>query len=119
MLDIPATLKTEHENLHADLAAAIKMSGHTGQAAKQVAVVLHEHFVSEEEFAMPPLGLLGTIAEGRATAEMCSVITLTDRLKREMPRMLEEHKAIARRYTNSDAPPKRKAIRRWASSWKR
>jgi hypothetical protein len=52
MLDIPATLKIEHENLHADLAAAIKMPRQTGQAAKQVAVVLHEHFVSEEEFAM-------------------------------------------------------------------
>ena len=95
MLDIPAALKTEHENLHADLSAAINVPGQTGQAAKQVALVLHEHFVSEEEFAMPPLGLLGTIAEGRATAEMSSVITLTDRLKREMPRMLEEHKAIA------------------------
>lgn len=52
MLDIPAALKTEHENLHADLSAAIKVPGQTGQAAKQVAVVLHEHFVSEEEFAM-------------------------------------------------------------------
>jgi hypothetical protein len=92
MLDIPAALKTEHENLHADLSAAIKVPSQTGQAAKRVAAVLHEHFVSEEEFAMPPLGLLGTIAEGRATAEMSSVITLTDRLKREMPRMLEEHK---------------------------
>ena len=95
MLDIPAALKIEHENLHADLAAAIKVPGQTGQAAKQVALVLHEHFVSEEEFAMPPLALLGPIAAGGATAELSSVITLTDRLKREMPRMLEEHKAIA------------------------
>jgi len=75
MLDIPATLKIEHENLHADLAAAIKMPRQTGQAAKQVAVVLHAHFVTEEEFAMPPLALLGTIAAGGATAEMSSVIT--------------------------------------------
>ena len=31
MLDIPAALKTEHENLHGDLSAAIKVPGQTGQ----------------------------------------------------------------------------------------
>jgi iron-sulfur cluster repair protein YtfE (RIC family) len=94
MLDIPSALKVDHEKLHADLSAATRLPGRTGQAAKQVAAALHDHFVSEEEFAMPPLALLAPIAEGRATAEMRSVITLTDRLKSEMPRMLDEHKAI-------------------------
>ena len=94
MFEIPAALKVEHEKLHADLSAATKLPDKTGQAAKAVAVVLHEHFLSEEEFAMPPLALLAPIAEGRTTAEMRSVITLTDRLKGDMPRMLSEHKAI-------------------------
>ena len=94
MLEIPASLKAEHEKLHKDLSAATNLAGKTGEAAKRVAAVLHEHFVSEEEYALPPLGLLGPIAEDRATAEMRSVIALTDRLKTEMPRMLAEHKAI-------------------------
>ena len=94
MFEIPAALKVDHEKLHADLSAATKLPGKTGQAAKAVAAVLHEHFVSEEEFAMPPLALLAPIAEGRVTPEMRSVITLTDRLKADMPRMLSEHKAI-------------------------
>jgi len=94
MFEIPAALKVEHEKLHADLSAATKLPGKTGQAAKAVAAVLHEHFLSEEEFAMPPLALLAPIAEGRVTAEMRSVITLTDRLKGDMSRMLSEHKAI-------------------------
>jgi hemerythrin superfamily protein len=96
MHDIPTTLKIEHEKLHADLAAATRLSGKTGEAAKQVAAVLHEHFLSEEEFALPPLGLLAPIAEGRATPDMQKVVVLTDRLKAEMPRMLGEHKAIVR-----------------------
>jgi hypothetical protein len=96
MHDIPAALKIEHEKLHADLAAATRLSGKTGEAAKQVAAVLHEHFLSEEEFALPPLGLLAPIAEGRATPDMQKVVVLTDRLKAEMPRMLGEHKAIVR-----------------------
>lgn len=96
MLAIPTALKAEHEKLHADLSAATTLAGKTGKAAKHVAAVLHEHFVSEEEFALPPLALLASIAEGRVTPEMRSVIALTDRLKAEMPRMLSEHEAIVR-----------------------
>ena len=96
MLEIPSALKAEHEKLHADLSAATTLAGRTGEAAKHVAEVLHPHFVSEEEFALPPLALLGPIAEGHATAEMRSVITMTDQLKAEMPRMLAEHGAIVR-----------------------
>ena len=96
MTEIPTALKAEHEKLHADLSAATKLGGRTGDAAKRVAAALHEHFVSEEEFAMPPLALLGAIAEGRATPDMRSAVALTDRLKAEMPRMLEEHRTIVR-----------------------
>ena len=91
---IPGALKAEHGKLHAELAEATKIAGATGQAATRVAAVLHEHFKSEEEFALPPLGLLSQIAQGRAAPEMREVTALTDRLKAEMPRMLREHKAI-------------------------
>jgi len=96
MLEIPTALKAEHEKLHADLAAATKLPGKTGEAAKHVAAVLHEHFVSEEQFALPPLALLGPIAAGGASPDMQPVVTLTDRLKAEMPRMLSEHQAIVK-----------------------
>jgi hypothetical protein len=94
MFQIPTALKAEHDKLHADLAAATKLPGRTGEAARRVADVLHEHFVSEEAFALPPLALLAPVAEGRVTADMRSVVELTDRLKAEMPRMLSEHQAI-------------------------
>lgn len=32
--DIPESVKAEHEDLHAELAAAIKVPGRTGEAAK-------------------------------------------------------------------------------------
>lgn len=96
MLEIPTALKAEHEKLHEDLSAATKLAGKTGEAARHVAAVLHEHFVSEEEFALPPLALLGPIAGGEATPDMRSVVALTGRLKAEMPRMLDEHGAIVR-----------------------
>ena len=92
--DIPTPLKVEHEHLHADLAKATKEDGRTGEAARSVAGILHPHFVKEEEFALPPLGLLNRLAQGEVVPEMETVLGMTDRLKAELHHMLEEHKAI-------------------------
>ena len=72
MLEIPTALKAEHEKLHADLAAATKLPGKTGEAAKHVAAVLHEHFVSEEQFALPPLALCSARSRRAARVPICS-----------------------------------------------
>lgn len=91
---IPKSLKLEHEELHAELDRATRAGGKTGDAARMVAKLLHRHFVKEEEVALPPLGLLPLLAEGKITSEMKSVLTMTDKLKTELPLMLAEHKAI-------------------------
>lgn len=93
-LNIPQSLKAEHAELHEELARAIKAGGRVGEAAKAVAKLLHPHFVKEEEYALPPLGLLSSLAEGRATEEMRSALAMTDKLKADLPHMLQEHKAI-------------------------
>ena len=94
MIRIPAPLKEEHEELHADLVRATKAGGRTGEAAKAVAVALHPHFVKEEAFALPALGLLADLAHGKLDPAMLNVLALTDKLEAELPAMLEEHKAI-------------------------
>jgi hypothetical protein len=92
--NIPQSLKSEHEELHGELAGATKVGGKIGDSAKKVAKILHPHFMKEEEYAMPPLGLLSLLAQGKTTPEMAGAITMTDRLKDELPEMLKEHKAI-------------------------
>lgn len=91
---IPSPLKLEHEELHAELVRATQAGGRVGEAAKGVARVLHDHFVKEEEFALPPIGLLSSLARGEVDDNMKSVFGMTDRLKAELPKMLEEHKAV-------------------------
>ncbi len=90
----PASLHEEHEALHKALKTATGYSGKTGEAAKVVAKVLHPHFIKEEEYALPPLGLLPLLAKGKILPEMKPVISMTDKLKLELPEMLEEHKEI-------------------------
>jgi hypothetical protein len=91
---IPQSLKVEHEELHSELARAIKEPGEIGAAAREVARVLHPHFVSEEEFALPPLGLLPVLATDAVTPDMEPAIEMTRRLKSELGHMLQEHKTI-------------------------
>jgi hypothetical protein len=93
-LKIPHSLKMEHEELHAELTRATKAGGKTGEAATAVAKLLHPHFVKEEEYALPPLGLLTLLATGNVTQEMASALPMTDKTKAEFSQMLEEHKAI-------------------------
>lgn len=91
---IPSSLKAEHEKLHGELVRATKAGGRTGEAAKAVAKLMHPHFIKEEEYALPPLGLLGPLSKGKLEAAMAEVLKMTDRLEVEMPNMLAEHKDI-------------------------
>ncbi|HEY7653480.1 MAG TPA: hemerythrin domain-containing protein [Methylomirabilota bacterium] len=84
----------EHEALHAELVKLTLRRGKVGEAARTVATLLHPHFVKEEEFALPPLGLLTEIAEGRVKPEMKDVLPMTDKLRAELPQMLAEHKMV-------------------------
>ena len=92
--EIPRPIKIEHDELHADLVNATRTGGQTGDAAKAVAKVLHNHFVKEEEYALPPLGLLVTLSEGKFEPGMADVLKMTDKLEAELPTMLSEHQDI-------------------------
>ena len=91
---IPESLHLEHAEIQAELERATKLEGSVGAAARALAKVLHPHFVREEQIALPPLGLLAPLSRGERPASMSSVLPLTDSLKAELPRMLEEHKTI-------------------------
>jgi hypothetical protein len=91
---VPESMRVEHAEIHDALVRATKVSGRVGAAARELAETLHPHFVREEEIALPPLGLLAPLARGDMTAEMADVLVLTDALRAELPRMLEEHEAI-------------------------
>lgn len=91
---IPSSLKLEHEKLHHMLSEAAKLPGNTGEAAKAVAQLMHPHFIKEEEFALPPLGLLQLLSEGNFSEDMKEVLPMTDKLKIELPQMLIEHQKI-------------------------
>ena len=91
---IPESMRAEHGEIHAALERATHAPGRVGEAARALAKVLHPHFVREEQIALPPLGLLAPLARGDFTPAMLAVLPMTDSLRAELPRMLQEHEAI-------------------------
>ena len=81
-------------SFHETLARAAAEGGEIAAAAGELEGALAPHFKREEEIATPPLGLLPALAQGGATAEMRSVLSMTDALERELPQMLREHEVI-------------------------
>ena len=93
-VSVPRPLHVEHEALHTVLVQATQEGGKTAAAAQVVAHLLHPHFVKEEQFALPALGLLVSVAQGKMPSEPQRVTALTDTLRTELPDMLAEHRAI-------------------------
>ena len=93
-IQVPASLAAEHRELHEELETALGSGGQTAEAADAVEKLLSAHFVKEEQYALPQLGLLVPLAEGKYLPEMKKAIELSDKLKAEMPEMLAEHKGI-------------------------
>jgi Hemerythrin HHE cation binding domain len=95
-IEIPNSIQAEHAAIHSALVEATQALGRVGVAAKELAEVLHPHFVREEQIALLPLGLLAPLAAGTAVpgAVLSEALTMTDALRSELPRMLEEHKRI-------------------------
>lgn len=93
-MKIPASVRLEHDALHKHLADVSMEPGRVGEAARTLARLMHPHFVREDEYAMPPLGLLTRLARDEVSPDMAEALPLIARLKAEMPLMLEEHQAI-------------------------
>jgi hypothetical protein len=94
-IEIPQSMRTEHAEIHQALLAATRKPGRVGEAARDLATILHPHFVREEEVALPPLGLLEPLARGERDTSMEAVLPMTDALRAELPAMLRQHVDIA------------------------
>jgi iron-sulfur cluster repair protein YtfE (RIC family) len=90
--EIPKAMQIEHEGLHSELAKLTKAGGRAGETAQNLANVLDPHFQKENQYALPMLGLLVPLSEGKFD---CGMAAITDKLQADRPIMLAEHKAIS------------------------
>jgi hypothetical protein len=91
---ILAALEAQHHELRAELDKAISLGGELGKSANAVAQALRPHLRKEEEYALPPLSILPLLTEGQVSPDMGAILSMTNKLRCELPRLLEEHKAL-------------------------
>jgi hemerythrin HHE cation binding domain-containing protein len=94
-LQIPDSLKGDHDSLRARLKRVMRESGQVGEIARRVMQVMDGHMMREEKFALKPLGLLKMIGRGETPHDLADALEMVRGLKREMPQMIDEHRQIA------------------------
>ena len=94
-MQVPVSLKSGHDAIHAALKRATGEPGALGETARTIARIMSGHMMREEKFALRPLGLLKTLARGETPAELAEAIRMSEGLRREMPQMIDEHRQIS------------------------
>lgn len=92
---IPNAITHGHEILCAELEDVIAEGGKPSEKAKSIKEAMEAHFKKEEEYALPPLGLLIALTEGGWEISTEEAIKMADNLKSNMTEVIEEHKKIA------------------------
>lgn len=95
-LKTPESLTKEYRELFHKLGKLAAEKGETGKEVRELLVVLEPHFEKEEETAMPLLGALRPLSEGKAMGDPSEVTSLHRKFSSEYPGMLEEHKQVKR-----------------------
>lgn len=93
-LRVPESLTEEHHELFHELKELASEKNETGKAVRELLAILEPHFEKEEESAMPLLGALRPLSEGKALPDPSVAMTLHARFVSEYPEMLEEHSRV-------------------------
>lgn len=93
-LATPSSLQTAHTHLREDLARAAADPGSVGDAAKAIERILTPHLQHQEQVVLLPLGLMRGVVDGEPAPEPRRVFEIVDQIERELPRLLQERRAI-------------------------
>lgn len=92
--EVPSSLKNTHAELLNQLHQFTLINDRSTPFALKLEEVMVHHFQEEEEYILPPLGLLPLLVSGRLPEESKNIISLTEKAKAQMDHMSAEHQLI-------------------------
>ncbi len=92
--EVPSSIKNEHEYLLNQMKTFTLFQDSTGRIALKLDSLMHHHFQEEEDFVLPPLSHLPSLASGEIPDVSKEVIQLTEQLKSQLAHMTAEHQLI-------------------------
>ncbi len=94
-LSAPASLEKEHQEIWQLLMGVQNLSGKTGSIAEKLVKDLKAHIDKEESLALPLLGILRDLVNGKLTnASARRASSLYVKFEKEYPLMLHGHKEL-------------------------
>ena len=91
---VPSSIKKEHEALLDQVHPITLFPDSTGLIAKKLEELMVHHFIEEENFVLPPLGLLPSLSSGQLPEQTREILLLTEKLKSQMTHLSVEHQLI-------------------------
>ncbi len=91
---VPSSIKATHKSLLDKIHQLGLVQDSSGRVALKIEVMMQHHFAEEEDFILPPLGLLPLLAAGKLPDQNKNVILLSEKLKSELTHMSVEHQLI-------------------------
>lgn len=91
---MPQSLQHGHENLCTEIQELIEYGGRIGEKATILNKTMRPHFLKEERFALPPLGLLIALSEGNWEIDAQEAIEMADTLREKFHELANDHKNI-------------------------
>jgi len=92
--EVPAQILKDHNRFLERLKPITSYEDSTGIVARELYEVMEFHFKEEEDYVLPPLGILPSLAKGELPEESKKVIQLTEKFRKNRDVMLAEHQMI-------------------------
>lgn len=93
-LQVPKSVVHGHANLILEMNEIISMGGRVGNKASQLRDTMVPHFKKEEEYALPPLGLLLAFSEQNWEINSEEAIKMAENLELRLSEMKDDHQDI-------------------------
>ena len=93
-LGTPRSVQLQHEQIVGRLESIAKRGSPAGAAAAKAATFLKAHYAKEEEYVLPPLGLLPGILKTPNPADLSRALAMAARTKAALNELLDDHERI-------------------------
>ncbi len=92
--EVPSSIKQKHEYLLEQAHKMTLFNDDSTPIALKLEEMMQHHFKEEENFILPPLGLLPMLANDQMPAQSKEIILLCEKMKSQMDHMSAEHQLI-------------------------
>ena len=91
---VPSSIKKTHAYLLEQIHKMTLYKDSSGRVALKLEEIMQHHFKEEEDFILPPLGLLPLLAKGQIPEQRKDIILLSEKVKSLLNHMSVEHQLI-------------------------